>query len=281
MWTTHRTRRDLMADGMTARDITAAVRAGALIRARRDRYLPPETPDAVVRAVRVGGRLTCLSLLQHLEVFVETNARLHVHLDTRMSRMRSPHDRRRKLDLKKLHGTRLHWLAMPNDPGAATCTDLVVALAHAVLCQPPRAAIASIDSALNKKLIRSEQLSSIFEILPAKYAVLASLVDGRAQSGPETLVRLMLAGLGCSTRLQVEFENVGFVDLVADGWLVIECDSKEFHSDWDQQVKDYQRDLELARQGYAVLRLTASDILFRPDEVLAALRGLLTQRTKR
>lgn len=265
-----------MADGMTPRAITTAVRAGELIRARRDRYLPPDAPDAVVRAVRVGGRLTCLSLLQHLEVFVLTNDRLHVHLDVRMSRMRSPHDPRTRLDLRKLHGTRLHWLAMGEDAGAATCTDPVVALAHAVLCQPPRAAIASIDSALNKGLIGGDDVPSIFAMLPAKYAVLEPLVDGRAQSGTETLVRLMLVALGCSVQLQVGFSNVGFVDLVADGWLVIECDSKLFHATWEQQLKDRERDLELARQGYAVLRLTARDILYRPDEVQAAVRGLLT-----
>ncbi|WP_374977372.1 endonuclease domain-containing protein [Microbacterium trichothecenolyticum] len=275
MWDTHRTRADLFADGLSGRQITAAVRAGELIRARRDRYLPPETPDEVVRAVRVGGRLTCLSLLRLHEIFVLTNSRLHVQLPPRMSRMRSPHDRSRRLNLAKLHGTRLHWLAPREDDGAATCASVVVALAHAVLCQAPRAAIASIDSAVNKGLVRTEDIATIFHLLPAKYEVMRPLIDGRAQSGPETLVRLMLLGLGCVVDLQVEFDGVGFVDIVADGWLVVECDSKQHHADWDQQVKDYTRDLQLAQRGFAVLRLTAKDIMERPEEVLAALRGLV------
>ena len=278
MWETHRTRADLFADGLSGRQITEAVKSGALIRARRDRYLPGDAPDAVVRAVRVGGRLTCLSLLTMLEVFVLTNSRLHVQLDPRMSRMRSPHDRARRLDLKRLHGTRLHWLSPGEHLGAATCVSVVVALAHAVLCQAPRAAIASIDSALNKGMIRLEDVASIFDHLPAKYRVLARLVDGRAQSGPETLARLMLLSLGCAVDLQVEFDDVGFVDIVADGWLVVECDSQQYHSDWDQQVKDYARDLKLAQRGFAVLRLTAKDIMDHPEEVLAALRGLIEAR---
>ena len=278
MWETHKTRADLLAEGLTGRQITAAVRSGAIIRARRDRYLPGDAPDAVVRAVRVGGRLTCLSLLSMLEVFVLTNSRLHVHLEPRMSRMRSPHDSSRRLELKKLHGTRLHWFSPCAPAGTATCVSIVLALTHAVVCQTPRAAIASIDSALNKGYIRFVDVATIFDELPAKYRVLARLVDGRAQSGPETLVRLMLVSIGCIVDLQVEFEGVGFVDIVADGWLVVECDSEQYHSAWDQQVKDYTRDLRLAQRGFSVLRLTASDIMEHPEDVIAALRGLIESR---
>ena len=281
MWESHKTRAELLAQGLSPRTLTAAVRSGALIRARRGCYLPPDAPDDVVRAVRVGGRLTCLSLLQLLGVFVLANSRLHVHLFPDATRMRTPHDRKKRLYPRKASGTRLHWHALPASPGTATCTDVVVALVHAVLCQAPRAAVASIDSALNMGLITLEQVDSVFDLLPSKYAVLRLLVDGQAQSGPETLVRLMLLGLGCSVSLQVEFEDVGFVDLVVDDWLVVECDSKKFHSDWAQQLKDYRRDLTLARAGYVVLRLTAEDIMYRPEAVLAALRGVLKARTGR
>ena len=65
---------------------------------------------------------------------------------------------------------------------------------------------------------------------------------------------------------------------VLDGWLVIECDSKEFHEKWQQQVKDRERDLALASRGFVVLRLTAAQIMYRPDEVRAAICGLLTAR---
>jgi hypothetical protein len=216
-----------------------------------------------------------------LEVFVLTNTRLHVHLDRRMSRMRAPHDSSQRLNLDQLHRTRLHWFSPWQPAEAATCVSILLALAHAVVCQPPRAAIASIDSALNKGLIREEHVATIFGALPAKYRVLARLVDGRAQSGPETLVRLMLIGLGCVVDLQVRFEGVGFVDIVADGWLVVECDSRQHHSSWEQQVKDYTRDLKLAQRGSSVLRLTARDIMEHPEEVLAALRGLIEARSPR
>ncbi|MEU1972289.1 hypothetical protein ABZ477_11570 [Microbacterium sp. NPDC019599] len=274
----HMTRSDLRAQGLSGRAITAAVRRGDIIRARRDRYLPHDAPDEIVRAVRVGGRLTCLSLLASLGIFVERNSRLHVHVPRSASRMRSPHDRRRPLESRLTRGVRLHWLAPSVDVGAATCVDIVDALAHAVLCQPPRAAIATLDSALNKGLVGMPQIGEIFALLPSKYKALRPLIDEDAQSGPETLMRLLLRGLGCRVELQVFFEGVGHVDLVVDGWLVIECDSREFHGGWEAQEKDRRRDLMLASLGYTTIRPTAAMIIREPELVLSAVRGLLAAR---
>ncbi len=64
------TRADLLAGGGTRRSIQGAVRRGDLIHVRRDRYLPGAAHEQFARAVRVGGRLTCLSLLAMLGVFV-------------------------------------------------------------------------------------------------------------------------------------------------------------------------------------------------------------------
>lgn len=158
---------------------------------------------------------------------------------------------------------------------------MVDALVHAVRCQPVRYAIATLDGALNLGLIRVADLADIFSALPAKFAALRPLLDGRAQSGPETLVRLMARSLGCTVALQAHFVGVGYVDLVLDGWLVVECDSKEFHESWKQQVKDRNRDLALAKLGYVTLRLTAAQIMYRPDEVGTALRALIEGRRSR
>jgi very-short-patch-repair endonuclease len=70
------------------------------------------------------------------------------------------------------------------------------------------------------------------------------------------------------------------VDLLVDGWLVIECDSREFHSSWEQQLADRTRDLALAARGYSCLRLTAAQVMYRPEEVLAPLRGLVEARRR-
>ncbi|MFG6403904.1 endonuclease domain-containing protein [Microbacterium sp. P04] len=271
-------RADLFALGLGRRAIDAALETGALIRARRDHYLPGDAPDELVRAARVGGRLTCLSLLALLDVFVLTNARLHVHLPSSASRMRSPHDRRRQLEGRGRRGVRLHWVPVGRDPDRLVAVTIVDALVHSARCQAPRAFIASIDSALNQRLISVADVAEIFRRLPRRFSSLMSLVDGRAESGPETLMRLMLRTLGCTVELQVSFDGIGRVDLLVNGWLVIECDSERYHSDWAVQEKDRRRDLALAARGFTPLRPTAAMIMWQPEMVLAAVRGILAAR---
>ncbi|QAY58835.1 DUF559 domain-containing protein [Microbacterium protaetiae] len=277
------TRAEILAEGMSRRGLEAAVRSGELVRARRDHYVAAATPRAVLQAVRIGGRLTCLSLLQLLGVFVFACDTLHVHIPRGASRLRSPRNRAKPLRRGSKRGARLHWSPLARDEGGTSaCVGVIDALIHSVLCQQARHAVATLDSALNKGMITALDLAEIFHALPAKFAVLQTLVDARAQSGPETLVRLMLRGLGCHVDLQVAFEQVGFVDMVVDRWLVIECDSKAFHSTWEAQLEDYRRDGILASYGYCVFRIAAEDILYRPEQVLASLRGLVaTRRTLR
>jgi very-short-patch-repair endonuclease len=273
------TRAGLMQAGMTSRQITAAVRSGDLVRARQDRYLHRGAPERLVAAVRVGGRLGCISLLAALGVFVFDSSVLHVHMLRGASRMRSSHSRGHPLAPRTRHrGVVLHWQTLLEPPVAAGCVAIVDALVHAVRCQSPWHAIATLDSAVQRGLIELERLADVFAALPSRFQVLRDLVDGRAQSGPETLVRLMALSLGCRVELQMRFDGVGFVDLVLDGWLAVECDSQEFHSSWQQRLKDYRRDLRLAQLGYCPLRLTAADIMYEPERVLASLRGLVTSR---
>lgn len=270
-------RSELRANGWTSRAITEAVRDRRLLRARQDNYLAEGAPVALVQAVRVGGRLDCLSLLAQLGVFVHDRPGLHVHMRRGASRMRSPLSRQSRLPPRHRRSrVTLHWhelIAAPWD-GAVAIVD---AVAHAVRCQSAAHAIATIDSALNAGLLTVGELDLIFEHLPQRFRILRAFVDGRAQSGPETLVRLMARRLGCAIELQVHFDGVGNVDLLLDEWLVVECDSRAHHSSWDQQLIDYRRDLALAARGINVLRLTAEDILYSPHHVFEALRALLAR----
>jgi very-short-patch-repair endonuclease len=152
------------------------------------------------------------------------------------------------------------------------------ALRQAILCQTPRASVASIDSALQLGFVRIDELEELFDALPGRKKGLRPHVDGRAESGTETLVRLMARALGGRVELQVPIDGVGRVDLLVDGWLVIECDSRRYHEGWAAQLEDRRRDLALAALGYTTIRPTAEDILFRPEVVVAAIRGLLHSR---
>src|SRR3546814_16575327 len=85
----------------------------------------------------------------------------------------------------------------------ATRVELFDALLQATICQSPRAAIATLDSALHRGLISDDDVDELFSLLPRGRRVLRGLLDGRAESGPETFVRLLLRALGLSFECQV------------------------------------------------------------------------------
>nr|WP_223169477.1 DUF559 domain-containing protein [Microbacterium sp. MF43] len=122
-----------------------------------------------------------------------------------------------------------------------------------------------------------EELDELFAALPNRYRALRPLLDPRAESGTETLVRLILRALGLRFEVQVHIRGVGRVDFVVQGWLIIECDSRAHHSDREAQRRDRRRDLAAAGAGYVTLRLLAEDILWNPEGVRAAITGLTGQ----
>lgn len=258
-------RDDLLRLGWSDRGLATAVAAQRLLRPRRNCYLPPDSSADLVVAATVGGRLACVSELQRHGVFVLEGEALHVHL----------HERRGH---RSLAGRRLrrHWGRLRRTPHpAAIAVEFFDALRESVRCQPPRAAVATLDSALNMSLISSDDLPELFAALPRRYAVLWPLLDGRAESGPETLVRLMLRSLGVDFEVQVTIPGVGRVDFLVDGWLIVECDSIAHHSSWDAQRRDRHRDQSAAARGFATYRPIAEDIMWQPDAVRGALAGLI------
>ncbi len=207
--------------------------------------------------------MDCVTLLSELSVFVLEDRRLHLQLDPDASRVPVP----------AAQAVR-HWRSSASAVDA-TITPVVEALIQAVKCQPPRAAIATLDSAWHLGIVGESEIAEIFATLPRRYRRLRQLLDRRAESGTETLVRLMLRGLGYRPELQVRISDVGYVDLLVDGWLIVECDSAKHHGTWQDHKRDRRRDAVAVAQGYTTIRLLAEDILYRPEWVLEVLRGAL------
>lgn len=157
----------------------------------------------------------------------------------------------------------------------------VDALAQACRCQEPRSAVATLDSALHLGIIDEASLDAVFRRLPRRFGHLRRLLDGRAESGAESLIRLVLRTLGCTIEAQVPIAGVGRVDFVVDGWLIVECDSRAHHEGWDQQRRDRRRDLAAAAQGYTTVRPLAEDIFHCRDEVRRLLAATLSHRPLR
>lgn len=260
------TRAEILKTGVTPWQLRRAVSEGRLIRLRRDRYVA--APDARIdEAASLGGRVTCISLLAWFGVFVRVADVLHVHVHRNASRIRGRRSRK----------VRLHWHRLLEPPPFRHAVGIADATRCAVRCLEPRDAIATLDSVLHLGLMTLGEVREMFASLPGRYAALLPLLDGRAESGIESLVRLMLRQVGAEVSVQVQIATVGRVDLVVGGWLIVECDSRQFHEGWDRQREDRRRDLAAVRLGYVVIRLLAEDVLYAPEEVRAALADVLAR----
>jgi len=266
----------LVAAGASWRALQAATEGGSLIRARRGHYALPGVDPHILAAVRLGGRLACVSAAAHAGVFVLDSTFTHVLLVPTASRLRAPHDRHQLLNAHNRDGVEMHWgeLIEP-ESGSEYSIGLADALVQIVRCQEPRFALASLDNALHQRLIKPKAIPAIFAALPAGVQYLRPLIDSRSESGQETVLRFIVKNAGFDFEIQVTIDGVGRVDMLIEGCLVVEADSRKFHEGWDAQARDRARDCELAMRGYLSLRLLYRDIIHHPERVTAAISGLL------
>jgi len=270
-------REEMLACGATSRGLTAAVRFGHLIRARRDHYCLAAVGQDIAQAIRVGGRLGCISALKSYGVFGYDTSHTHVHMDRQATRLRSPKTQPEPLTPANRLGAKLHWWPL----GDASAGDdyrvgLVDALAQSVRCQHPWFAIASIDNALNQHLIDEARLAEIFRLVPERYQDLRRRVDGRAEAGQETVLRMIVRAAGLECELQRWFPNLGArADMIVEGFAVLEADSRAHHDGWEAHVNDRGRDLAFAKLGYPSLRPAYQHTMHHPVLVRDALLGLV------
>ena len=69
-----------------------------------------------------------------------------------------------------------------------------------------------------------------------------------------------LEAAGLSFEDGVEIEGVGEVDLVVEGWVVVELDGYTYHCDEYQFGLDRWRDRRLVARGFLPLRFTRKDV---------------------
>ena len=257
---------ELRMDGATDYARKVALREGSLHRVRNGWFALPDAPGDTVRAVRVGGRLTCASLLATHGLWVMPDDRLHVAVPRNAARLRSPEAPRERLTLND-PSVVVHWNQFAWSPPRHECHDsLSAAVAHLILCRPRASAITTIDSALNSRLITRTQLRGILNQLPGTHAAIDRLVDGRAQSGLETLARLRLGSRRIRTRIQVDIPQVGRVDALIGDRLILELDSRTHHLG-ENYERDRTRDLNAIARGYIVLRVSYHRVMYDWDSI--------------
>lgn len=138
--------------------------------------------------------------------------------------------------------------------------DLETAVRSALRCGDREALVVVLDSLLHRRLAMMDELRTWAADAPARVRGVLAVLDGRAESGTESMVRFRLWRRRVGVRIQVRVLPGMRVDLLIGERLVIECDSREHHTDSAAYERDRERDRRLVARGFLVLRLSYRQI---------------------
>ncbi|ALN15512.1 MAG: type IV toxin-antitoxin system AbiEi family antitoxin domain-containing protein [Acidipropionibacterium acidipropionici] len=231
--------------------IRRAVNRGSLTRIRRGWYRLAQAQESVVSAVRGGGVMSCCSALAFHGVWVLTDhhhVRTSRHASERLHRRTCCHHRRRRAPSRAVD-------------------DVDVALDVAMDCLPDDELLIVMESVVDKGLLSLDEVGAMAAGHGRRVTRLAMRM-APAQSGTETILRLAVSALRRAVRCQVPIPGIGRVDLLADGWLILECDSQRWHLDPKAWADDRRRDRKAAAEGFRVIRLTYDDVVLHLPETI-------------
>ncbi|MDQ4214292.1 type IV toxin-antitoxin system AbiEi family antitoxin domain-containing protein [Microbacterium capsulatum] len=255
---------DLRAFGCTRNHLATAVARGEIHRVRDGVFASHTAPPEVVTAAAHGGALTCAKALHHRGIWtLAEDDRPHVWLGA--GGRPHPHPDCRCV---------VHFRAGTMRLGLA---DVEHALIHAFHCHGDEFFFAAFESAWNKMLIGSAARSRIRAALPTAGRWLVDLARPDAESGLESILRLRLHLLGIRLECQVRIPDVGRVDFVIEGRIILEADGKGNHDGLSHRHRDLQRDAAASRHGYETLRFDYAMIIHDWDTVLAAILAALAR----
>ena len=258
--------RQLRAVGISWWAVFVALQEGSVLLLRRGAYALPGADPALRAAVQLGGILACTSAASSLGLPVLVDRGIHIVVPRAWSHA-------------FLEGVRVHRRDLDPDERTRVATSLLRTVLDCARELPLREAVVVCDAALRAGLdqvcLRSAAAQARGNGSGAVRAVVG-LADGRAESPIESCLRLVADRLGPVVP-QVWIDGVGRVDLVVDGWLVLEADGFEHHSDRSRYREDRRRSNALAVLGYTVLRFSYEDIVHHEDVVAEVIARVLAR----
>ena len=256
---------ELGAQGVGRGRVRTALAGHAVVPLGRGAVALPGADQDLVVAVRTRSWLTCTSALTRWGVPVAVEP-VVPHLASTRHR-----------DERRISWHRLRQPApVDREPDPRTrSVDPLTALAHTCGCLSRRDALVAVDGALRQRLVtRRELAGAVSRHDPRGAGWVLQHADDRAESPLESVLRHLLLEAGLTRfELQPHLRGVGRVDLLLEGWLVLEADGRAHHSDRADFVRDRDRLAAAGAQGYVTLRFGYDDLMFQPDRVLAAVLG--------
>lgn len=259
--------------GWTYRTLDYAAQQGWVQRVRNGWYALAETDELLSSTWRVGGLATCVNGAASYGMWTPPDDRLHVAVPTHHARMRRHDDRHTRLSERPDDRVVVHWRdADAHDRFRATPVECVVDLAA---CHRPAWVLGALDRGLARGVLNRAGLRELRHRLPKARGEIVDLVDPRSESFPESVLRWLLVQAGIPFRIQVWIDDMRIDFLI--GRLVIEVDGKEHHDNPAAFERDRARDARLSIRGYRVLHFSYAQVVYRPDEVIAAISAALAR----
>lgn len=251
--------------GHPPRRIVQAVDAGRCVRAGRSWVALPDANPEALRAVAARGILGGESALRSYGIWVSHHTGVCIATRRTSSRLPDP-------------GPGAYRVWRSDSPSLSTAwrVSIIDALAqHLPRLDDPKHAAATLDSALNRRLLTPVQLDALMQRMPRRIRRLRHRLDASAESGLETLLRLAMLEQRWRVESQVEISGVGVVDFVVDGWLVIEADGSAWHDDHESIGRDRERNAALVLRGFRWHRFGYPQIMNDLERCVAVIRELL------
>ncbi|MDO9394971.1 MAG: DUF559 domain-containing protein [Herbiconiux sp.] len=259
--------------GVTGDQLLELLASGLLVRIRRGYYARPDARPDVVRAVRLGGRLTSYSALRALGVWCPPgDERLHVAVSAHAHELRDPDS---GLALGRRDDLVLHWRCAPLARGRSISgvVPAAIAVQHLPAELSEAELVAVLDSAVRQHVASRAHFAAAFEGDRRLTAALRR-VDTSAESGTESVARIRMQDVGIDARTQVWFGRHR-VDFLIEERLVVEVDGKAFHDDEKRFERDRRKAADLTRRGLHVLHFSYSQVFYDWPMCLAAIRAAL------
>lgn len=230
--------------GVTKYELAGLVASGALRRPIRGWIALPELPSEIELALRSGAVVSCATQAARLRLWVLAAPGVHLAARSRASRCVDPH-------------ARMHFGrgVLPRHPSALV-DPIENVLANVAACLPYREAHAVWESALNKRLVRLDQLRR----LPYRGAARRLLVECApfSDSGLESMVKRDLRWLKVAIRPQAVVLGRR-VDFLIGARLILQIDGATHTG--EQRTSDIKFDAELVLAGYTVIRVAYEQVV--------------------
>jgi very-short-patch-repair endonuclease len=254
---------EIYAAGFSRHRVSMSIANGRAQRIRRSWIALDDCDQVVVSALRIGGRLTCVSAARRLGLWAPDDDSVHVAVRPEAGRISRPE-------------LRLHWSSGPAPVRRHAAVDpLINVLHHTARCLEPAKALAVWESALHEKFIDLDVLQRI-TWRGDRVNRIAGTVSPLSDSGLETEFVVIMRTIGVSVRQQVVIDGHRVDGLIGER-LIVQLDGFAHHAEAAARRRDIEADARLRLRGYTVLRFDFVQVFMQPELVKDIVRAAIAQ----